>query len=137
MSPTRRPLKRIRLNAYAASADSNTVAAALDRAKNSEFPYHVVNGVLRNRSRALSKLAPVGHSWELLSVPTGLSAAEITNNTGKTAKAATNHMTTCRHPRRVHQRVKRVRAVGRWTRRTTVSGAVIGPPPAGPWYGSD
>src|SRR5699024_9719995 len=128
---------RIRLNAYAASADSNTAAAALDRAKNSEFPYHEVNGVEQYRSRALSKRAPLGHSRELLSVPTGLSAAGSTNNTGKTAKSATHDITTCRLPRRVRQRVKRVRAVGRWTRRTTVSGAVIGPPPAGPWYGSD
>nr|BFE71710.1 hypothetical protein GCM10020092_050110 [Actinoplanes digitatis] len=43
MRPTRRPWKRIRLNAYAASADRNTDAAAETPAISTELPNQVVN----------------------------------------------------------------------------------------------
>src|ERR1043165_1828844 len=60
--------------------------------------YQCAKGVFANRSPTLdSDTPPVGTSAVELSVPCGLSAAEITNTIGTSANTTARISTTCRH----------------------------------------
>jgi hypothetical protein len=100
-SPTRRPRKRIRLNAYAARAPTNTAAAADRPAMSREFRNQRGNGVSASRRLKLSAEAPAGTRSVEESVPRGFTAADSTNTIGKSANATVATPTACRHQTRL------------------------------------
>src|SRR5215469_5802785 len=96
--PTRRPVKRSRENANAASIDTKTPAKADSPAISTELRYQCPNAVVVNRSVKLPSPAPVGYSCVEDSEPTGLIAAEITNTIGNNEKTTHSTPTRCRQP---------------------------------------
>src|SRR5262245_60510555 len=103
-SPTRRPRKRRRLKAYAASADRNTETNDETPAMIAELTNQWPNAVSWNSRVKLASEAPVGISSLEESVPSGLRAADTTNTMGPSEKNTASTPTACRQPTLAIQR---------------------------------
>ena len=67
------------------------------------FQYQLTYSVWSNSLPKFSRLAPVGSSWEVLRVPSGLMAAETRNRIGNSPKNRATQATRWRQPTWRHQ----------------------------------